>query len=133
MTVPSTKNVKTHVGNGVTTVFPFDFRIFEAEDLEVSLTLADGTIEEWVLGTDFTVPAKWEDVQAGGEIIATTAPASGTTLVIKRVLDLLQQTDLRNQGDFLAEVIEDQFDRFAMQDQQISEVQGRTLQRPHRS
>lgn len=130
MTVPSTKNVKTHVGNGVTTVFPFDFRIFEAEDLEVSLTLADGTVEEWVLGTDFTVPAKWEDVQAGGEIIATTAPASGTTLAIKRVLDLLQQTDLRNQGDFLAEVIEDQFDRFAMQDQQISEVQGRTLQRP---
>ena len=45
MTVPSTKNVKTHSGNGTTTEFPFDFRIFDASDLEVTLTLEDGTVE----------------------------------------------------------------------------------------
>lgn len=130
MTVPSTKNVKTHLGNGVTTVFPFDFRIFQAEDLEVSLTLADDTIVPWSLGTDYTVAEKWEDVQSGGEIIATTAPDDGTTLVIRRVLQPLQETDLRNQGAYYAEVVERVFDRLTMLIQQVIEDAGRSLKHP---
>lgn len=130
MTVPSTKNVKTHLGNGVTTVFPFDFRIFQAEDLEVSLTLADDTIVPWTLGTDYTVAEKWEDVQSGGEIIATAAPDDGTTLVIRRVLEPLQETDLRNQGAYYAEVVERVFDRLTMLIQQVIEDAGRSLKHP---
>ncbi|WP_272962284.1 hypothetical protein [Alcanivorax jadensis] len=130
MTVPSTKNVKTHTGNGVTTDFPFDFRIFQAGDLQVTLTLDDGTVEEWVLDTDYTVPATGLNTQSGGEIIAATAPADKSSLVIRRVLQPLQLTDLRNQGAFYAEVIEDLFDYIVMLIQQIGEDTSRSLKSP---
>lgn len=120
-----------YAGNGVTTVFPFTFKVFQAADLVVTETTAAGVTTTLVLNTDYTVTGAGLD--AGGSITrigATSPPPTGTTGLIRRVVALTQTADIRNQSAFYASVHEDVFDKLTMADQQQEEEIGRAVQLP---
>jgi hypothetical protein len=124
MTLPAQTgtNSSSSTSNGVTTVFPYDFRIFDAADLVVKSTLA-GLTTTLTLTTHYTVQnigeltGTYTLTPAGLEIAATTS-----TISPMRLSALTQATDLQNQGAFFAEVIEQQMDRLVSYDQDLRRV-----------
>lgn len=128
MTVPTTSNREQYSGNGVATVFAYNFKIFENSDLTVILTDTDNVDTTLILDTDYSVSGAGD---ANGNIIypVSGSPlATGEKLTILREIPLTQETDLRNQGAWNPEVVEDEFDREVMISQQIQEELNRT---PH--
>lgn len=129
MTVSTTDSVTEYTGNASTTTFPVPFVFLANADLVVTSTTADGNATTTLVqGTDYTVIGA--GAQAGGAIITITPPAAGVTLAISRVLEAVQETDLRNQGRFLAETHEKVFDRLTMLIQQGFAGLSRALKRP---
>lgn len=126
MTVTTNSNKVQALGNGVTTSFPYSFRIYSATDLVVTRTvIATGVDTNLVLNTDYTVTGAGS--YNGGNVVCTFAPADGTRITIRRVIAVTQGTDLRNQGAYFAETHEDVFDRHTMIDQQQQETIDRSL------
>ena len=127
MTVQTSSNVATGIGNGVTTVFPVGYKFNEESDLVV-LRIDDATsaAETLTLNSDYTVQGAGNE--AGGSVTMSAPLAVGKTLTITRIVDILQLTDLRNQGKFFAEVHEDSFDKFIMIMQQLFQAVGDSLQ-----
>jgi hypothetical protein len=129
MTVTTNTNKVQALGNGVTTAFPYPFRIYSASDLVVTSTvIATGVDTTLVLNTDYTVTGAGS--YNGGNVVMTTAPADGTRITVRRVLTVTQGTDLRNQGGYFAETHEDVFDRQTMVDQQQQEEIDRSFKLP---
>lgn len=128
MTVQNTANVAQFNGDGTNKAFPFTFRFFKNTDLVVIKTNAGGTVTPLNLNVDYSVSGAGS--LFGGTVTTTAAPLAGETLMIMRELDLVQLTDLRNQGRFYPEVHENVFDYLTMLLQQISESNGRALRRP---
>lgn len=127
MTVQTTESVATASGNGVTVSFPVGFKFNSSTDLVVVLIDdVTGDVTPQVLNSHYSVTGA--GASNGGAVIFKTAPASGVTVKVSRVVDLLQQTDLRNQGKYFAEVHEDAFDLLVMMIQQISASAGVSLQ-----
>lgn len=127
MTVQTSTNVATGIGNGVTTVFPVGYKFNDDSDLVV-LRIDDATsaAETLTLNSDYTVQGAGNE--AGGSVTMAAPLAVGKTLTITRIVDILQLTDLRNQGKFFAEVHEDSFDKFIMIMQQLFQAVGDSLQ-----
>lgn len=128
MTVATSSNRVDYTGNGSTTVFSFSFRIFENSDIVVTQATDEGVETELTLGTDYTVSGAGS--YNGGSITLATALTSGYSLTIQRVLEITQETDLRNQGQFFAETHEDVFDRLIMITQQLQEQIDRSAKLP---
>lgn len=129
MTVQTTTNVATGIGNDVTTVFPFNFKLTSETDLVVlDVTTADETYTELTLGSDYTVQGVGSE--NGGSITLTAPLPIGHKVKMARELDILQQTDLRNQGKFFAETHEEAFDRFIMIAQQLQNAVDRSVKVP---
>lgn len=126
MTVPSTDNRRQYDGNGSTTNFAYPKGIFEDSDLTVYLVDdSTGDPDLQTLNTDYTVTNAGS--ANGGDVVFTTAPASGKTVIILREVNLTQNTKLRNQGAFTPVAIENEFDRRAMVDQQLRDAILRSL------
>ncbi|MHA6476196.1 hypothetical protein ACX1DW_01695 [Stutzerimonas sp. KH-1] len=117
MTVQTNTNIASFNGNGVTQIFPIAFKFNNDTDLVVLLVDdATGAVSQLTLNSDYTVSGEGDE--EGGLINVVVAPASGQRLKVTRVVDILQLTDLRNQGKFFAEVHEDAFDLLTMIAQQ---------------
>lgn len=116
MTVSTEVDHNDYTGNGVTTTFPYTFRIFQKYDLVVQVVDLDENLTVLTLNTDYTVTGAGG--YTGGNVILTTALANGYQISISRELPVTQETDLRNQGKFFAEVHEDAFDKLTMLIQQ---------------
>lgn len=117
MTVQTSTSTASFAGNGVTSVFPIGFKFNSAADLIVSLIEdATGGILPLTLNSQYTVSGAGDD--SGGAITMLSPPAAGQTLSVRRVIAILQPTDLRNQGSFFAEVHEEALDLLTMIDQQ---------------
>ena len=112
MTVSTELSHEEYTGNGVTTDFDFRFRIFEAKHLIVSVADPDGTERTLTNGTDYTL--RGVGSYRGGKVILKMPLATGWKIGIARDLPAVQETDLRNQGKFFAEVHEDAFDYLTM-------------------
>lgn len=112
MTVSTELSHEEYTGNGVTTDFDFRFRIFEAKHLVVSVAEPDGTERILTNGTDYTL--RGVGSYRGGKVILKMPLATGWKIGIARDLPAVQETDLRNQGKFFAEVHEDAFDYLTM-------------------
>ena len=128
MTVPTEVNHNEYTGNGITTTFPYTFRIFQKSDLVVQVVDLDGNISILVLDTDYTVTGAGG--YTGGNVILSTPLSSGYQISISRELPVTQETDLRNQGKFFAEVHEDAFDKLTMLIQQVRSVFNLALRKP---
>lgn len=128
MTVTSSQNSVTLLGNGATTVFSFPFIGVGAADITVTYTDPSGNVT--VLNpANYTVnlnaivpPALWG---IGGTV--TYAPMSGpipngSSLNISRTVPYTQLTSLQNQGASYPQVVEQAMDLLDMQIQQLSQL-----------
>lgn len=121
MTVMTSYTPAVYQGNGTATVFPFPFRIFADTDLVVTRT--EGTSSTTLtLGTGYTV--------SNQNVVLPSALLTGQTLVIQRVIPVVQETSFLNQGAFFPEAHEDALDRAIMAIQEISYNGVRSLRMP---
>lgn len=128
MTVSSTTSVVQYNGNGVTKVWPIPYRFFKDTNLVVEKRTVSGTPVTLTLNSDYTVSGA--NKLTGGQITTTFPLDTGELLTISRVLPIEQTTDLRNQGQYFAEVHEDEFDYLTMLIQQVNEGDSRALKHP---
>lgn len=128
MTVSTEVDHNEYTGNGVTTSFPYTFRIFRKSDLVVQVSDLNGNVTELVLDTGYTVTGA--GTYSGGSVVLPSPLAAGWRITIDRVLDVVQETDLRNQGKFFPEVHEDAFDYLTMLIQQCFGWFRRALMKP---
>ncbi|WP_241162851.1 glycosyl hydrolase family 28-related protein [Escherichia coli] len=128
MTVSTEVDHNEYTGNGATTSFPYTFRIFKKSDLVVQVSDLNGNVTELVLDTGYTVTGA--GTYSGGSVVLPSPLAAGWRITIDRVLDVVQETDLRNQGKFFPEVHEDAFDYLTMLIQQCFGWFRRALMKP---
>ncbi len=117
MTVSTEIDSEQFTGNGVTTTFPYRFRILQPSNMVVTRIDLSDAETVLTLGTDYTITGVGG--YSGGNVILTTPLPSGYGLTLVREIPLTQETDLRNQGTFFAEVHEDVFDKLTMLIQQV--------------
>ncbi|OZI23755.1 hypothetical protein CAL26_10010 [Bordetella genomosp. 9] len=132
MTISSeTRKAGPDTGNGSTTVWPFDFKVFLKSDLQVLVTDAEGQDTILVLDSDYSVALNADqDGNPGGSV---TYPLSGDPLAAPSKITIVsavpytQPTDLSNSGGFYPETIEQMVDRVTIQVQQVRGDLGRAL------
>ena len=125
MTVSNTNQKIQFNGNGSTTVFAYNFKIFAQTDLSVILRSATGTETVQQLTTNYTVSGV--GAASGGNVTMGTAPPSGTTLTILRVQPNLQGLDLVPNDPFPAGSMEDALDKLTFMVQTHDEEIGRSI------
>ena len=125
MTVTSTNQKVQFNGNGSTTVFAYNFKIFAQTDLSVILRSATGTETVQQLTTNYTVSGV--GAASGGNVTMGVAPPSGTTLTILRVQPNLQGLDLVPNDPFPAGSMEDALDKLTFMVQTHDEEIGRSI------
>lgn len=128
MTVSTEVDHNDYVGNGVTTQFPYTFRVFKKSDLVVTVLDLSQNMTTLILDTDYTVSGAGG--YTGGNVTLSAPLTSGWKISITRVLPVTQETDLRNQGKFFAEVHENAFDKLTMLIQRALSLFGLSLKKP---
>ena len=128
MTISSETNRSgPYNGNGVTTIFDYDFKIVNENHLTVIKNV--GGVE-----TTLTIDADYivSDVgnPAGGQVAISPAPATGETITILLNVPFTQETDLQNQGAYYAETVEASLDLAAQRDRELSERIDRSVKIP---
>jgi hypothetical protein len=115
--------VNSSTGNGVTTVFPYTFKILNAADIEVTV---DGVVK--TLTTHYTLSGVGDD--AGGDVTFLVAPANGTAVIRRRDMALVRTTDYQAQGELPADVLNDDQDAPVLMLQQVQEQVDRSIKIP---
>jgi hypothetical protein len=129
MTVSNLTNRVQYSGNASTTIFSFGFKIFADTELVVTETVtATGVETTKSLSTHYTVQGAGNE--SGGTVTMGVAPASATTLTIKRELALTQTTDFLANDAFSSESLESALDRLIMVSQQLDELDDRSINFP---
>lgn len=124
MTVASDVNKHVYAGNGVTRVWPYTFDLPETYMLEVYVTGPGGMPVKLERG--YSVDREARSVTYPSNPDEQPLPA-GYRLTLRRWVDFLQNTELRNQGEFFAKTIESQFDKDVMMIQQLAESVSRAV------
>lgn len=119
MALPGTTRTTSYTGNGATVDFAVPFEFLDSADLVVTVTPSGGSAVTQTEGVDYTVTGA--GLGSGGTVTFTTAPASGSTVTIKRTVALTQPTAFTEQGSFSASVHEEAFDRAMMGLQQLDD------------
>lgn len=119
MTVSSTASRVAYTGNGSTTAFAFTWRFLATTDIAVYV---DGTLQS----TGYSVSSPG----SSGTVTFVTAPANGTSVVIRRATAQTQETDYVANDAFSADVTELAFDRAMLAAQDNAAAIGRTLRAP---
>lgn len=129
MSYSSTTDSNTHTGNGSTDTYSYSFKIFDQSHLEVIKYDTNDDPTTLALTTDYTVTGVGS--ATGGTIVLVAGNlTSGYDLVIRRKVPLTQTTDLRNQGTYYPENVEDQLDKHAMTDLQQQFEISRSVRLP---
>ncbi|MFB4541774.1 phage tail fiber protein, partial [Enterobacter hormaechei subsp. steigerwaltii] len=121
MSVPNQTPYIIYNANGLTTVFPFEFYIINAGDIQVSLNGA-------VITTGYSVSGVGN--VGGGDVTFLTPPANGTVVMLERVVPTYRLTDYQDNGDLLADTVNKDFDRLWMAIQRSFIYLGLALRRP---
>ena len=115
MAIPSENKRNDYTGNGAVDTYPYTFKITSESDIKVSQRDTEDVETVLTLNVDYTVTGV--GALNGGSIVLTAGNlTTDYHLTIRRDSELTQQTDIRNQGDFLPEVHEDTFDHLASVD-----------------
>jgi hypothetical protein len=123
MTVSSGYEPNSSTGNGITTVFAYNFRILAAADLEVTI---DGVVQ--TLTTHYSVSGVGAD--GGGNVTFVTAPPTDTVVIRRRKMALVRTTDYQDNGDLLADVLNPDQDAAVLMLQQVQEELDRSVKFP---
>lgn len=110
MTVPQQPTRTTHVGNGVTALFAYDFLCLATRDLQVIVNGVE------VASSQYTVSNIGQ--ASGGDVTFITPPANLAQIVIQLDVVLDRQTDYQTNGDLFARSINLDFDRIWLAIQQ---------------
>lgn len=102
MTAPVQPAINSSVANGVTLVFPYSFMISSANDLGVTV---DGTSPT----SSYTVSGVGD--VSGGNVTFSMAPPNGAVVTLYRDPVLSRDADYQQFGDWLAENVNNDFDR----------------------
>ncbi|RYA96387.1 phage tail fiber protein, partial [Enterobacter cloacae complex sp. 742-ADZ3-9B] len=121
MSVPNQTPYIIYNANGLTTVFPFEFYIINAGDIQVSI---NGT----PVSSGYSVSGVGN--VTGGDVIFITPPAAGTVVMLERVVPTYRLTDYQDNGDLLADTVNKDFDRLWMAIQRSFIYLGLALRRP---
>ncbi|ENU3989286.1 phage tail fiber protein [Enterobacter kobei] len=121
MSVPNQTPYIIYNANGLTTVFPFEFYIINAGDIQVSI---NGT----VVTSGYSVSGVGN--VGGGDVTFITPPASGSVVMLERVVPTYRLTDYQDNGDLLADTVNKDFDRLWMAIQRSFIYLGLALRRP---
>lgn len=115
MTISTTTNKISYVGNGITTEFAIPFPFLETTHLKVYQLLNDIQMEreDWKI--------------QNGNLVFETAPVLGTQIVIIRIVPFTQETDYQENEILSAETLERNFDKLTMQVQQLKEQADRAI------
>ena len=101
-------------GNGASTVYAYGFKIAAQGDLLVKVAGITKTIT-----TDYTVSGVGSET--GGNVTFTSAPANGASITIERNVAYTRPTDYQRNGAFDEPTVDADFDRLAMQVQQLDD------------
>lgn len=123
MTVTAQTSSNSSTGNGVTTVFPYTFKIIDDGDIEVRV---DGVLK--TLSTHYTVSGVGDN--AGGNVTMLSAPANGAIVARRRNMALVREVDYQYQGTLPAAVLNPDQDAPVLMAQQLQEQIGRSLRGP---
>lgn len=131
MTVSTTvRKAGPFTGNGVTTVFPFAFKVFSTTDVVATAALA-GVEVVLALGTDYAVTLNADqDAAPGGQITTTIPLAVSRVLVLTSAVPQTQLTLITNAGGFFPKVFNAVFDKAVVLIQQLAEKVGRSVTIP---
>lgn len=121
MSVPNQTPYIIYNANGLTTVFPFEFYIINAGDIQVS---HNGE----VITSGYSVTGVGN--VGGGDVTFLTPPANGTVVMLERVVPTYRLTDYQDNGDLLADTVNKDFDRLWMAIQRSFIYLGLALRRP---
>lgn len=132
MTVSSAINKHVYAGNGVNRIWPYAFKLDDADHLHVYLSGPDRFPEEITAGflldtANKTVTYPIEDPNPAAQLPVIVP---GEYIILVRYVPYLQQLDLENQGAFHADRIENEFDLLVMMIQQIAERAERAVTVP---
>lgn len=104
MTVAQQTPYSPYTGNGVTTVYPYAFKILDEGDLDVYVA---GVLK--TLNVDYTVSGV--GVDTGGSVTFAVAPGNTLSVSIIRAMVAERLTDYQFQGDFNTDTVNPDFDR----------------------
>lgn len=121
MTLSTTDTKIQLTGDGVTTVFTFDFAIQQASDMTVY-------VNNVAIVAGYTVQIN--DNFVGGTVTITPAPANLAPVLLVRMVDLTQETVIPTESDIPELALEDAYDHAIMAIQQLDEKLTRTLTLP---
>lgn len=113
-------------GDGIVVAFDFDFKVFDVDDLVV--TLVDKTTNTGVVNTrviDYTVALN--TTSEGGTITMIVPPSATERLLRERALEYRQPQNIPDLGNIQESVLEGGYDRNSMQIQQLLEMLGRKI------
>ena len=121
MSVPTQETVNRHTGNGIAKVFGYEFYLLDMSDMMV-------TVNSQLLTSGYQV----ENVGNinGGSVIFNDPPSDGSQIIFERVVKLERTTDYQQNGDFISEVVNKDYDRLWMALQQSEAVTDRALRIP---
>lgn len=137
MSLSSATNRNTYTGVGSVSTYAYTFRIFDEDNLVVVVRNTSNVETTLTITTDYTVSGV--GLAGGGNVVLVSAAqawltngklTTGYVLIIRRVLDLVQNTNIRNQGTFYPETHEDVFDYLTMVDQQEDDDIDRAVKLP---
>lgn len=125
MTVTTTIARIMQSGDGIVHLFPVTFKFINPTDLKVYVVLANGTITQPALNTDYVVH---QDINFTGDIDFIVTPANGTRIVILRQRTLVQSTSSSGKEVFSAAEVETIADNIVFLLQETRDIVNRSLQ-----
>ena len=124
MTVSSLNTKNSYNGDGSATSFAYQFPIHSTAELTVIERSSIGTETVKALGSHYSIT---DNGAAGGNVIFSTAPASGVTVVLLRNTNLTQEVDYIENDAFPAETHEAAIDKLTLQIQEAQEELDRSV------
>ncbi len=122
MALTTQKTKIRYRGNGVTTYFPIPFPVLSAAHVQVFTPGVGGVSEVMTSGFDVM-----EEGARSYAVVFYEPLPSGQEITIARILELEQNLDLENGGNFSTEEIETTFDVVVMLIQQLAEILERCV------
>ncbi len=137
MSITSIINRNNYTGNDSTNVYSYTFKVFTKNDFEVKVrNIATGVETLLVVDTNYTVSGAGSVsggnitlIGAGAWLVATNL-TTGYELSIRRLREIKQLADIKNQGSFFPETHEDVFDKLTMVDLQQQDAVDRSVKLP---
>jgi hypothetical protein len=120
MSVGSGVPYNEHTGNGVSDTFAYGFTLLDEGDFIATI---DG-----VETSAYTLTGIGE--AAGGNCVFDSAPADGAEVLLRRVVELVRETEYQNNGALQSETVNNDIDRLLMSIQQVSADVGGALRAP---